>query len=121
MRVASFNVENLFERASALVPSDWSKGRPALEAYAWINRLLNKLVYTPDDKTEIVQLLRKLGLNKKDDGGKYAHLRQNRRLVLRMSPAFIRLSAPAAARSGRLRALPRCRLALSCLAIARPR
>jgi hypothetical protein len=78
MRVASFNVQNLFERAVALVPSDWSKGRPALEAYARINRLLNRLVYTPADKAEIAELLRKLGLNKKDDGGKYAQLRQNR-------------------------------------------
>jgi hypothetical protein len=33
MRIASFNVENLFERAKALVPSDSSKGKPALEAY----------------------------------------------------------------------------------------
>jgi hypothetical protein len=82
MRVASFNVENLFERAVALVPSDWSKGRPALEAYARINRLLNKLTYTNADKAEIVELLKKLGLNKKDDGGKYAQLRQNRGRLL---------------------------------------
>jgi endonuclease/exonuclease/phosphatase family metal-dependent hydrolase len=83
MRVASFNVENLFERAKALVPSDWSKGRPALEAYDRINRLLNKLVYTADDKAEIKELLRRLGLNKKDDGGTYARLRQNRGRLLK--------------------------------------
>lgn len=84
MRVASFNVENLFERASALVPSDWSKGRPALEAYSRLNRLLNKLKYSDADKAEIVELLKKLGLNKRDDGGKYAQLRQNRgRLLVR--------------------------------------
>src|SRR6266511_2841706 len=40
------------------------------------------MVYTADDKTEIVQLLRKLGLNRKDDGGKYAQLRQNRGRLL---------------------------------------
>jgi endonuclease/exonuclease/phosphatase family metal-dependent hydrolase len=82
MRVASFNVENLFERAKALVPSDWSKGRPALEAYDRINRLLNKKQYTAEDKAEIKELLKKLGLNKKDDGGAYAQLRQNRGRLL---------------------------------------
>ena len=82
MRIASFNVENLFERAKALVPSDWSKGKPALEAYYRIDLLLNKKVYSKEDKTEIAQLLRKLGLGKKDDGGPYAQLRQNRGRLL---------------------------------------
>jgi hypothetical protein len=34
MRVASFNVENLFEGAKALAEQDWEKGPSALEAYA---------------------------------------------------------------------------------------
>jgi len=84
MRIASFNVENLFERAKALAEQDWDKGKPALEAYAQINTLLNKDVYTADDKKEIRKLLRALGLGKKDDGGTYAELRQNRgRLLVR--------------------------------------
>ncbi len=40
------------------------------------------MVYTADDKAEIAQILRKLGLNKKDDGGTYAQLRQNRGRLL---------------------------------------
>jgi hypothetical protein len=83
VRIASFNVENLFERAKALVPSDWSKGRPALEAYDRINRLLNKRVYSAEDKREIAKLLRTLGLAKRDDAGTYAQLRQNRGRLLK--------------------------------------
>jgi hypothetical protein len=83
VRIASFNVENLYERAKALVPSDWSKGRPALEAYDRINRLLNKRVYSAEDKREIAKLLRTLGLAKRDDAGTYAQLRQNRGRLLK--------------------------------------
>ena len=88
MRVASFNLENVFERAKALAGQDWDRGRPALEAYARINSLLNETVYTEADKREIRTLLRKLGLAKKDDGGPFALLRQNRgRLVVRRKTA----------------------------------
>jgi endonuclease/exonuclease/phosphatase family metal-dependent hydrolase len=88
VRIASYNVENLFERAIALSDRNWKQGRPALEAYARINTLLNKATYTKEDKTEIRKLLRKLGLAKKDDGGTYAQLRQNRgRLLVRRKVA----------------------------------
>jgi hypothetical protein len=84
VRIASFNAENLFERAMALSDRNWEKGRPALEAYTRINTLLNQSVYTQADRSEICRLLRKLGLGKKDDGGVFAQLRQNRgRLVVR--------------------------------------
>ena len=62
---------------------DWDDGRVVLERYARINQLLNKSVYTDEDKSEIKDLLRKLGLAKKDDGGRYAELRQVRGRLLR--------------------------------------
>jgi endonuclease/exonuclease/phosphatase family metal-dependent hydrolase len=84
MRIASFNVENLFDRVRAMDPEDRARGRPVLEAYAEINNLLGNTSYGEEDKTRIVELLNKLGLGKKDDGGAYAQLRQNRgRLVKR--------------------------------------
>jgi len=86
MRVASFNVENLFDRAKAMKLA-WEDGREILERYARINQLLNKPVYTDEDKKEIKDLLRKLGLAKKDDGGKYALLRQIRGRLLRRPKA----------------------------------
>ena len=84
MRIASFNVENLFSRVRVMNTGDWSQGAPILAEWARLNALLQKPTYTAADKTKIVASLKKLGLGKKDDGGEYAILRQNRgRLVKR--------------------------------------
>jgi endonuclease/exonuclease/phosphatase family metal-dependent hydrolase len=84
MRIASFNVESLFDRAKALNTDSWAEGRPILEAYAEINKLLNEPVYTPQIKTRLVQLLIDLGLQKEDQPrGGYALLRQNRGHLLK--------------------------------------
>jgi hypothetical protein len=49
---------------------------------------LNKSEYTQEDKAEIRKVLRRLGLAKKDDGGTFAQLRQNRgRLLVRRKVA----------------------------------
>ncbi|WP_454629291.1 endonuclease/exonuclease/phosphatase family protein [Bradyrhizobium cenepequi] len=78
MKLASFNVENLFMRARALNGSGFSaEGREILKAQADINAILGKDKYTPTDKKRIVELLDTLGL-KKSDESKYAILRQNR-------------------------------------------
>ena len=34
MRIASYNVENLFARAKALNQDSWAAGRPVLQAHA---------------------------------------------------------------------------------------
>jgi endonuclease/exonuclease/phosphatase family metal-dependent hydrolase len=78
VRVASFNVENLFDRARAL-QLDWEDGRVILERYARINQLLNKPVYSDEDKSEIKELLRALDrfsaqLLKKVQGQPYEHV-----------------------------------------------
>ena len=78
MRIASFNVENLFDRARALNLDTWADGKPILEKHARINRLLNRPVYSEANKTAIRDLLLELGLEKRDDGGDWVILRQNR-------------------------------------------
>jgi predicted extracellular nuclease len=78
VRIASFNVENLFERAKALNQKTWAQGKPVLEKHARLNDLLNLPVYSPDDKAEIRKLLVDFGLRKRDDAGKWVVLRQNR-------------------------------------------
>ena len=93
MRIASFNVQSLFDRAKALNPHDWDAGRPALEQQARINALLAEPVYTDAIKTEIVALLMALGLAKKDDGGKYARLRQNRGKLVKRSQGHLEVVA----------------------------
>jgi endonuclease/exonuclease/phosphatase family metal-dependent hydrolase len=45
--------------------------------------VLNKPAYSATDKAEIVKLLKELGLDKKDDGGEFALLRQNRGKLLK--------------------------------------
>lgn len=84
MRLAAYNVENLFQRARALNSDSPTAGRAALNHHAKLNAILANTTYTPADKKEIVELLTKLGLAKEDDGGSFVVLRQNRgRLVSR--------------------------------------
>jgi len=68
MRIATFNVENMFDRAKALNTDSWSEGKPALEAHRALNALFNKPVYSAADKTKILALLKEQGLLRDDDG-----------------------------------------------------
>ena len=83
MRIASYNVENLFSRAKALNLETWAEGRDILNEHARLNALLQNPVYSAADRKAIIQALKALGLEKSDDGA-FAVLRQNRgRLVKR--------------------------------------
>jgi endonuclease/exonuclease/phosphatase family metal-dependent hydrolase len=84
MRLASFNLENLFLRARALNAGTFAEGRDILKAHADINRILGKHKYTAGDKAKIVELLGTLGL-KKSDQSKFAILRQNRGNLVKRS------------------------------------
>ncbi|HTE14931.1 MAG TPA: endonuclease/exonuclease/phosphatase family protein, partial [Burkholderiales bacterium] len=68
MRLASFNVENMFDRAKALNGTTWADGKPALEAHQKLNALINKRSYSATDKTRMLALLKTHGLLKTDDG-----------------------------------------------------
>lgn len=68
MRLASFNVENMFDRAKALNGMNWGDGKQALEAHEELNALFNKTLYSAGDKTRMLALLGAQGLLKKDDG-----------------------------------------------------
>ena len=57
MRIASFNVENLFARAKALNTSKWAEGEPALKAFERFNALANKVQYTEADKVKMIDAL----------------------------------------------------------------
>ncbi|HEX2890796.1 endonuclease/exonuclease/phosphatase family protein [Vineibacter terrae] len=78
MRIASFNVENLFQRARAMNGSTWAAGKDVLKNHAEMNRILGKPAYSDADKKRIVALMKALGIDKKDDGGDWVILRQNR-------------------------------------------
>ena len=89
MKLASYNVENLFERTVAMNQDTWADGKKALALHAEMNGILGKTAYTNADKTRIVAIMRDLGIDKQDDGGKFAILRQNRgHLVTRTGTAI---------------------------------
>lgn len=82
MRLASFNVENLFSRAKAMNGEDWQDGRQVLEDFARFNALIGKPIYSAADKRRMVELLDGLGLAKSDDAA-FVRLRRNRGDFLR--------------------------------------
>jgi hypothetical protein len=84
MRIASYNVENLFNRAKALDQRTWAAGRPVLEAFARAAELLEEPVYTDEFKRDILRELARLGL-RGADLARFARLRQNRGRLLRRS------------------------------------
>jgi endonuclease/exonuclease/phosphatase family metal-dependent hydrolase len=94
MRIASFNVESLFQRARALNLPDPAEGSTPLELHAKINQLLTHTVYTDDDKTQILALIHQLGLDPSDDAGEFALLRQNHgHLLVRHPDGTIAITA----------------------------
>ncbi|MDR7273552.1 endonuclease/exonuclease/phosphatase family protein [Catenuloplanes atrovinosus] len=84
MRIAAYNVENLFNRARALDPRNWAAGRPVLEAFEAVTALLEEPVYTEEIQRGILRELQRLGL-RNGDAARYARLRQNRGRLLRRS------------------------------------
>ncbi len=88
IRLATYNVENLFARAKALDTATWTEGQPALEAFERFNKIAAKKVYTDADKKEMLQALVTLRvlvqtengvrLNKNQFDNAWALLRENR-------------------------------------------
>jgi endonuclease/exonuclease/phosphatase family metal-dependent hydrolase len=76
MRIASFNVENMFRRVVALNFLSPDDGRPILTEYAKLNNLLQEPEYKTPIKNKILASLEKLGL-KKSNESKFAILREN--------------------------------------------
>jgi endonuclease/exonuclease/phosphatase family metal-dependent hydrolase len=77
MRLATYNVENLFARARALNLADPAESRPILEKYAELNQMFEEPVYTEDMKARMLALLGELGIGKTNDS-RYVILRENR-------------------------------------------
>lgn len=70
MKIATFNVENMFRRAVVLNQGNWDEGKPVLEAYSALTQVLEQPVYGEADKARILELLERLGLlSFKEEGG----------------------------------------------------
>lgn len=83
MKLASYNLENLFDRAKALNRDTWAEGRPVLDAFARMSKLLDKPTYSAADRTAILDGLQALGVLERDDAGPFVLLRQNRGRLLK--------------------------------------
>ncbi|MEZ5899923.1 MAG: endonuclease/exonuclease/phosphatase family protein [Hyphomicrobiaceae bacterium] len=77
MRLATYNVENLFARAKALNLADPHAAAPILERFAELNNLFEEPTYTDEMKSRMLLLLGELGIGKTNDGP-YVILRENR-------------------------------------------
>jgi endonuclease/exonuclease/phosphatase family metal-dependent hydrolase len=82
VRIGSFNVENLFDRAKVLRRGSWPAGRPVLAAHARFNEVAQRETYSDEDRAELLRLLGELGLLRSDTA-RYARLRRVRGSLLR--------------------------------------
>ncbi|TAL69618.1 MAG: endonuclease/exonuclease/phosphatase family protein [Bacteroidetes bacterium] len=57
MKLATFNVENMFERPKVMNLSNWKMGKQTLEDYKQLNELIQKTVYTPSVKSSILNIM----------------------------------------------------------------
>lgn len=76
MRLAVYNVENLFDRPKAMNLDTWADGKPVLEKFARLSALLGEISYTAAIKQKMVNLMVDLGLEKSDTGP-FVILRRN--------------------------------------------
>jgi endonuclease/exonuclease/phosphatase family metal-dependent hydrolase len=59
MRLASFNVENMFERVSIMNLSTWDEGKQVLQDFADLSDLIQKQQYSQNDKNKILELMKR--------------------------------------------------------------
>jgi endonuclease/exonuclease/phosphatase family metal-dependent hydrolase len=78
MRVATFNVENLFSRPVALNFENWEDGKPVLAAHSEFNQLVGQIAYSADDKAALLKILNAWGLTSAHANSKYFYLRDIR-------------------------------------------
>ncbi len=76
-RLASFNVENMFDRPKAMSRDANEQAPAVLAAHARVNQLVSLEVYDDDSKAELLAQLEVLGLLRADSS-KYALLRKIR-------------------------------------------
>lgn len=81
MRLASYNVENLFDRAKILNQDTDGEVRDVLKNFAELNAQLGEVTYTDAGKRRMVDLMIALGLERTDQS-EYVILRRNKGRLL---------------------------------------
>ena len=57
IRIAAYNVQNLFARPKAFDGTDWTIGEPILAAYREVNELFQNAIYDAANRTRMRELL----------------------------------------------------------------
>jgi endonuclease/exonuclease/phosphatase family metal-dependent hydrolase len=81
-RIATFNVENLFDRPMIMNLPQWQDGRQVLEDHARLNRLFQKDTYSAPDKQDMLERLERNGLLSTAEKGQFMILRRIRGKLL---------------------------------------
>lgn len=92
MRIAAFNVENLFDRAKVFNDDDPDAHRDVLAAHAELNTLFEEPVYTDPIKARMMALIDGLGMLRRDQGP-FTRLRKIRGQLIsrpRTRPTYIK-------------------------------
>jgi len=59
LRIASFNLENLFTRPAAMAEGSGPEGQQAIDDHAELSAIIAKLAYSPADKQRLIELERR--------------------------------------------------------------
>lgn len=68
MKIAAYNVENLFDRAKAFNADDPTTHQQVLDDHAELNKLFELPVYTAAAKARMLELIERLGMLHRDQG-----------------------------------------------------
>jgi len=82
VRIATFNVENLFTRPVAMDYESFAKGQPYLDAFHTLNSIFAKAAYSAQDKATILKLMKKHGLHVTRPNNKHLEFRKIRGQLL---------------------------------------
>lgn len=59
MRLATFNVENMFDRASIMNLSTWKEGKKVLQDFSQLSNLIQKQQYLQPDKDKMLDIMKR--------------------------------------------------------------
>ncbi|OGP86985.1 MAG: endonuclease/exonuclease/phosphatase [Deltaproteobacteria bacterium RBG_19FT_COMBO_43_11] len=59
MRLATFNVENMFERPKAMNLDTWADGKDVLDDFSRLNQLIQEPVYSDKIKAELIAIMKR--------------------------------------------------------------
>jgi endonuclease/exonuclease/phosphatase family metal-dependent hydrolase len=97
MKIAAYNVENMFQRTMVFNQPDESVAKTFSRSATELNLLFEKASYGDDDKRRMVELLDELGFSGRDEA-RYAQLRKIRGKLLNRSRGGVAMEIVASGR-----------------------